>query len=223
MALSNGNTKKYSTTKDLLSEEQQDVLKGKGNKIERLQSEITHLSKPLLQTEGSLQWSKHVTPGTLSVFQDEKSWHGIQIDVNRKSNIREFKDANGLSWSNMRESMHLDSEDESASEEGSPVTTRLNAKDMQVFGSMPMEEDIVVVKCNNCHRPLLPSKFKEHSESCIGKQDFFSDEKKVFSLEDELSIPTAKRPPSASLEKVEKKKLKKEKQKKTTKQKALSI
>lgn len=49
------------------------------------------------------------------------------------------------------------------SEEGSPVTTRLDAKDMNVFGLMPMEEDIVIVKCTNCHRPLLPSKFKEHS------------------------------------------------------------
>ncbi|KAI8370147.1 SCA7, zinc-binding domain-containing protein [Choanephora cucurbitarum] len=136
---------------------------------------------------------------------------------------------NGLSWNHMKDSMQLDFEEDTMSEEGSPVTTRLDAKDMDVFGLMPMEEDIVVVKCTNCHRPLLPSKFKEHSESCIGNNLFLDEEeeeetkkkkKRVLSLEDELSIPTAKRPPSASLEKNEKKTLKKDKQKKTAKQKA---
>lgn len=59
--------------------------------------------------------------------------------------------------------------DDSLSEEGggSPVTTQLNAKDMEIFGAMPMDEDIVVVKCNNCRRPILPSKFKEHCGNFI--------------------------------------------------------
>ncbi|KAI9246011.1 hypothetical protein EDC94DRAFT_394217 [Helicostylum pulchrum] len=161
---SNGNTKKYTNTKDLLTEEQQDVLRSKGNKIEKLQSDITQLSKPLLRSEGSLNWSKHVTPGTLSVFQDEKSWNGISsIDLKRKKGVKEFKDVDGLCWNTMRESMQLESEDDSFSESGSPATTRLNEKDMGLFGVMPMEDDIVVVKCKNCERPLLASKFKEHS------------------------------------------------------------
>jgi hypothetical protein len=36
-------------------------------------------------------------------------------------------------------------------------------KDMKMFGSMPMEEETIVVKCNNCKRPFLPSRFKEHA------------------------------------------------------------
>lgn len=130
----------------------------------------------------------------MSIFQDEKSWNGISnIETRRKNNVKEFRDANGLSWNSMKESMHLESEgkykrnrvkedmkvyflgengellnkkwiiDDSLSESGSPVTTRLDVKDMEIFGAMPMDEDIVVVKCNNCQRPLLPSKFKEHS------------------------------------------------------------
>lgn len=163
------------------------------------------MSKPLLQSEGSLNWSKHVTPATLSIFQDEKSWSGFNnVDTKRKSNIKEFKDMNGRSWNNMKDSMHLDSEDDNYSESGSPVTTRFDAKDMDIFGAMPMEEDIVVVKCNNCQRPLLASKFKEHSgnkilhytkkeilieiwqlfsniESCINikQKDFFSDDEEI--------------------------------------------
>lgn len=69
------------------------------------------MSKPLSQSEGSLNWSKHVTPATLSIFQDEKSWSGFNnVDIKRKSNIKEFKDMNGLAWNNMKDSMHLDSE-----------------------------------------------------------------------------------------------------------------
>ncbi|KAI8643686.1 SCA7, zinc-binding domain-containing protein [Parasitella parasitica] len=141
----------------------------------------------------------------------------------------------------MKDAMHLESETESVSESGSPITTRFDAKDMSIFGAMPLEEEIVVVKCKNCQRPILPSKFKEHSETCIGElreTELFSDQeedeidvrrnlkkivkKKATALEDELNTPftTAKRPPTVLAEKPDKKKLKKEKQKKSTKQKA---
>lgn len=106
------------------------MLRNKGNKIERLQSgkipfydialglkmnvyivDITNLSKPLLQSEGAANWSKHVTPGTLSVFQDEKSWNGISnIEIKGKSTGKEFRDVNGLSWSTMRDAMQMESE-----------------------------------------------------------------------------------------------------------------
>lgn len=33
---------------------------------------------------------------------------------------------------------------------------------MKTYGNMPMEDDIVVVNCNHCKRPILPSSFKEH-------------------------------------------------------------
>ncbi|KAG2204799.1 hypothetical protein INT47_004074, partial [Mucor saturninus] len=265
---SNGNVKKYTNTKDLLTEEQQDVLRSKVNKIERLQSgkerhfepniqkrsaelnnsnffvDINNLSKPLLQSDPMASWSKHVTPNTLSVFQDEKSWNGISNVEIKKSQGKEFRDATGLAWSTLRDSMQIESEDDS--ESGSPVTTQLDAKDMEIFGAMPMRDDIVVVKCNHCQRPLLASKFKEHSVSCLGsayadgklnQRDFFSDDeeieskrnskkkKKSMNLDDDLdSLSTAaKRPPSASLEKNEKKKAKKEKMKKTTKQKVAPL
>lgn len=51
--------------------------------------------------------------------------------------------------------------------DGSPTTTRLDAKDMNIFGAMPLEEEVIVVQCKNCHRPLLPSKFKEHTSKVI--------------------------------------------------------
>jgi hypothetical protein len=73
--------------------------------------DITSLSKPLLQSDGSLGWAKYVTPNALAVFQDEKSWIGINnIELKKKKQVKEFQDANGMSWSNMKDSMHLESE-----------------------------------------------------------------------------------------------------------------
>lgn len=52
---------------------------------------------------------------------------------------------------------------ESSLSESSQTTTKFDVKDMKMFGSMPMEEETIVVKCNNCKRPFLPSRFKEHA------------------------------------------------------------
>lgn len=52
--------------------------------------------------------------------------------------------------------------DDSYYSEDSPTITRLDAKDMNVFGTMPLKEDIVVIKCKQCSRPLLASQFKDH-------------------------------------------------------------
>ncbi|KAG0167293.1 hypothetical protein DFQ30_000925 [Apophysomyces sp. BC1015] len=71
----------------------------------------------------------------------------------------------------MREILNLDSSEgegdgeETISETGSP-TTKLNANDMKTFGALPMEDDIVVVRCKSCQRPILASSFNEHSAIC---------------------------------------------------------
>lgn len=40
---------------------------------------------------------------------------------------------------------------------------------MVTLGSMPMEEETIVVKCSNCQRPVLPSKFRKHAGKAINK------------------------------------------------------
>lgn len=73
--------------------------------------DIHSLAKPLLRSENSQGWAKYVTPNTMSVFQDEKSWIGINtIESKKKKPLKEFHEANGLSWSHMREAMHLESD-----------------------------------------------------------------------------------------------------------------
>lgn len=44
----------------------------------------------------------------------------------------------------------------------SPPTAWLSAKDMAVFGSAPLREQIGIVRCKQCDRPVLRSAFAEH-------------------------------------------------------------
>ncbi|KAI8976752.1 SCA7, zinc-binding domain-containing protein [Pilobolus umbonatus] len=160
-----GHSKKYIKV-DHLNEEQQSILKNKRVKIDRLTSDINHLSKTLLQTEDASTWPKHVSPNTLSIFPDEKSWNSIK-SVNINSDKHAFKDMSGLTWNTMKESMHLDSDvEDSYSEGSSPSTTRLDMNDMKIYGAMPMEDEIVVVKCKHCHKPVLANQFRVHLDQC---------------------------------------------------------
>ena len=44
----------------------------------------------------------------------------------------------------------------------SPPTAWLSARDMKVFGSTPLKEQIGIVRCKQCDRPVLRSAFADH-------------------------------------------------------------
>jgi len=48
----------------------------------------------------------------------------------------------------------------------SPPTAWLSARDMKVFGSTPLKEQIGIVKCKQCDRPVLRSAFADHYAKC---------------------------------------------------------
>lgn len=66
------------------------------------------LSKPLLLQPETY---KHITPSTLSVFQDESSWRKVNR-VNTDFKLKELKSAEGLcSWNSLfKDEINLDSE-----------------------------------------------------------------------------------------------------------------
>lgn len=73
--------------------------------------DIQNLSKPLLQPEST--WSNHVTPTTLSIFDDGKSWSGIEGIESRKTNFnnaKQFQEASGQSWNVVKDIMCMESE-----------------------------------------------------------------------------------------------------------------
>ncbi|GBE86564.1 predicted protein [Sparassis crispa] len=48
----------------------------------------------------------------------------------------------------------------------SPPTSWLSARDMKMFGAEPLREEIGLVKCIDCGKPVLRSAILEHAENC---------------------------------------------------------
>ncbi|KAI0629302.1 SCA7-domain-containing protein [Trametes polyzona] len=54
----------------------------------------------------------------------------------------------------------------SSSPPPSPPTAWLSARDMKIYGAEPLEQEIGVVKCKECLKPVLRSAIVEHTEHC---------------------------------------------------------
>ncbi|KAI9064070.1 SCA7-domain-containing protein [Trametes sanguinea] len=48
----------------------------------------------------------------------------------------------------------------------SPPTSWLSARDMKTFGAQPLEQEIGLVKCRDCYKPVLRSAILEHADNC---------------------------------------------------------
>ncbi|GLB41967.1 putative SCA7, zinc-binding domain [Lyophyllum shimeji] len=65
-------------------------------------------------------------------------------------------------------SWHVDPSPAEFSSLPSPPTSWLSARDMKLFGAQPLTSasDIGVVKCKECHKPILRSFMAEHADNC---------------------------------------------------------
>ncbi|KAI9275465.1 SCA7, zinc-binding domain-containing protein [Phascolomyces articulosus] len=168
----NGPSKKQ----DYLTEEQQNILSKKGTEIERLQTDINSLAKPLITAPdgNTFDWSKHVTPTTLSVFQEDSSWN--RLPYNSESGLLKQKYPSDIhnsnnpssSWKKMHDIIDSFDEAEDSLSDGelSPTVSKFEANERKTFGTNTMEEDVIVVKCKTCQRPILANSFRAHSETC---------------------------------------------------------
>lgn len=104
---------------NLLTEEQQSILKQTTADIDRLQQDITTLVNPLLKATDS--WSKHVTPSTLSVFQEDGHWERISEKAEANLLKRTYKSPDATSWSAMMGSLGDDESDTVSDEPFHPL------------------------------------------------------------------------------------------------------
>ncbi|KAI8334700.1 SCA7, zinc-binding domain-containing protein [Chlamydoabsidia padenii] len=162
--------------KESLSEEQLSVLKQKSAKIERLETDITNLSKPLLLGDDAKEksWMKHVTPGVLTIFQDDSSWNKLTMkpgdQLSKQQHSQELQKATGSSWKKVKDVLTTDiSDGDDSTSESEPATTKLNYRDMKTYGNLPMQDEMAVVNCDSCQRPILASSFKKHLDNCMKK------------------------------------------------------
>ncbi|KAI8099035.1 SCA7, zinc-binding domain-containing protein [Halteromyces radiatus] len=168
----------FSFSLEPLTEEQQAILKQKSAKIERLQTDITNLSKPLFGDDAKEKgWTKHITPGVLSVFQDNSSWNKLTLKPGnpvfkqqQQQHSQELQQAAGSNWKKVKDVLTTDiSDGDDSVSESEPATTKLNYRDMKTYGNLPMKDEIAVVNCKSCHRSILASSFKKHVDVCIRK------------------------------------------------------
>lgn len=92
-----------------------------------------------------------------------------QNSLMKRKYSADIRDANGSSWKKMKGSLGLDSsedgDDDPLSEEGelSPTHTKFDVSERKIYGTLPMEEDMVILTCKTCQRPILASNFSKHS------------------------------------------------------------
>ncbi|KAH8553049.1 SCA7, zinc-binding domain-containing protein [Umbelopsis sp. PMI_123] len=150
------------------SDKQHAALKQKSADIDRIEDDIKTIVKPIIESHPS--WSEHITPATLLVFQDDNSWNTISTKnsskIFQKDNHANFDLSDPSSLKSIESSMVFTSSDEESENVSSPSYNPLRASDMKTYGAMPIDEDIVVVKCKVCSKPILASNFEHHQEIC---------------------------------------------------------
>jgi hypothetical protein len=81
--------------------------------------DITNLSKPLLLGDDAKDkgWMKHVTPGVLSIFQDDSSWNkltmkpGDHLSKQQQQHSQDLQKATGSSWKKVKDVLTADVSD----------------------------------------------------------------------------------------------------------------
>ncbi|KAI8064760.1 SCA7, zinc-binding domain-containing protein [Gongronella butleri] len=106
----------------------------------------------------------------LSVFQDAASWSQVNMKpdhplMQQQQQQTDLQQATGQDWSTVAQAMDIDDDD--GDEASSSASTKLNARDMKTFGNMPMEDEAMIVTCNNCKRVILATSFTDHLSSCM--------------------------------------------------------
>ncbi|GAB5589777.1 SAGA complex subunit Sgf73 [Umbelopsis nana] len=151
------------------SDKQHAALKQKSADIDRLEDDIKKAVKPVVDSHPT--WSEHITPGTLQVFQDEESWNAISKQKSSKifqnDEQPSFDSTDPSSLSSIQNSLVFSSSDEESETTSSPPYNALSASDMKTYGAMPIEEDIIVVQCKVCAKPILASNFDHHKGPLI--------------------------------------------------------
>ncbi|KAF9960686.1 hypothetical protein BGZ72_006256 [Mortierella alpina] len=140
--------------------------------IELAEAGILNNAQSLLGSDTVSSLSGLVNPQTLSVFRDQDRWKKLpRGSSSSNASITSDIFKGSTSWGGLRSQLdaeeHCDlSEKISQSKSKTPTASRLEYKEMKTYGGMPMVDEVVVVTCVNCEKPMIPSAYKEHRAKC---------------------------------------------------------
>ncbi|KAF9915725.1 hypothetical protein BX616_005540 [Lobosporangium transversale] len=162
---------------EALNGRQTGLLMDQRREIELAEAGILNNAQSLLGTDTVNSLSGLVDPQTLTVFRDQDRWKKLPRGSSSTNSIPINNEIlkTSTTWTGLRsqldaEEYHNLSEKISQSKSKTPTASRLEYKEMKTYGGMPMQDDIVVVSCSNCDKPLIPSAYKEHRAKCKVQQ-----------------------------------------------------
>ncbi|KAG0003150.1 hypothetical protein BGZ79_001570 [Entomortierella chlamydospora] len=163
---------------EALNDRQTSLLMGQRKDIEDVESVILTNAHSLLGSDTVNSLSGLVNPQTLSVFRDQDRWKKLSRGSSSNSTTMPINNEilkTSTSWSGIRSQLDAEehcelSEKVSQSKSKTPTASRLEFKEMRTYGGMPMQDELVVLTCNTCDKPIVPSAFKEHQAKCKASQ-----------------------------------------------------
>ncbi|KAF9092406.1 hypothetical protein BGX29_002012 [Mortierella sp. GBA35] len=159
---------------EALNDRQTGLLMDQRREIELAEAGILNNAQSLLGSDTVDSLSGLVNPQTLAVFREQDRWKKLPRGSASHSvplNNDLFK--NSTSWTGIRSQLdaeeHCELADKVSQSQGkskAPTASRLEFKEMKTYGGMPMSDEVVIVTCVHCDKPMIPSAVKEHRGKC---------------------------------------------------------
>ncbi|GJJ68131.1 SAGA-associated factor 73 [Entomortierella parvispora] len=158
---------------EALNEKQTGLLMEQRREIELAEAGILNNAQSLLGPDTVSSLSELVNPQTISVFRDQDRWKKLpRSSTTPVTPVNNDLLRSSTSWTGIRS--QLDAEEcyglseriTSPPVPRTPTSSRLESKEMKTYGGLPLSDDIVVLTCNSCDKPIIPSAFKEHRLKC---------------------------------------------------------
>ncbi|KAI1319000.1 hypothetical protein EDD11_005198 [Mortierella claussenii] len=158
---------------EALNDRQTGLLLEQRREIELAEAGILNSAQSLLGPNTVNSLSGLVDPQTLAVFRDQDRWKKLSRGAASAgtSTINNDILKSSTSWTGIRSQLDAEehcelSEKISQSKSKVPTASRLEYKEMKTYGGMPMQDEVVVITCSNCDKPMIPSAYKEHRAKC---------------------------------------------------------
>ncbi|KAK9768067.1 SAGA complex subunit Sgf73 [Basidiobolus ranarum] len=171
---------------DILSDEQKETLIKKLNQVRDLEKDIEKVSNDFLKSKIAFNsWLSFVSPATLAVFKKENDWN--RLPSTHSVDHVPLPEGTWEAFSDTLNGFEMDLEEKAISEpfdaSDMPVTTKIQYEyilqnneitfsvsniivHMSSVGGIGLPNDLTIVTCNNCAKPILPCNFLQHSEKC---------------------------------------------------------
>ncbi|KAF9166246.1 hypothetical protein DFQ26_008387 [Actinomortierella ambigua] len=155
---------------EALNERQTGLLLDQKQEIELVERGILDNAKSLLGPARLEAQTGLANAQTLSVFRDKDRWKALPASSGQHPPVQPDLFKSSTSWSEIRNQLdaenRCDVNEKPNAKTKSPTASRLDYQEMKTYGGQPMADDLVVMTCNHCNKPMIPSAYRQHRLHC---------------------------------------------------------